>query len=664
VGNPAAALPPFLANPNPATVYDSGNYVVLDFEVDTSHGDFGNPVHPDNKLLLACWRPGPTHPWTQAWGKTLKCTWGGEYDQQELLDDIASADFLVAHNAKYELGWLRRMGANLHRILPFDTKIAEYVLLGNLASGDPELGVLPHSTSLDMVCRRRELRVKDPVVDIMLHHGINPVEIPPVWLEGRCRQDVETTEQAFLVQREDLRSRGLLPVHFTRCLLTPVLADIEAQGMALDAEEVEKVYAEYRDRLVQLQAEMDRFTGGVNWRSSKQSAQFIYDTLGFAELTDDNGRPVRTAGGQRRTDQNTLAALAAVDDRQREFLALRRKIGKVAAALSKSLEFYVGVVRERSGVFYAQMNQTVTSTHRLSSTGLPTPFRMFDGGYKSAQFQNQPRIFKRLFRAKRPGWLMLDPDGSSIEFRAAAQLGGPDPAALSDIESGWDVHAFTASVLNSTTVEAIKQDEAAAAAQKRDSLRQLAKPDTFKPLYGGEKGTAAQERYYAAFRARYPGIDRAQKRWLAEVLRTKQLRAPWGLVYHWPAARVNKNGRANCKSTVYNNPIQTLATAEIAPIAVVYLWHRIHAEGLYEKARIVNLVHDSAPVELDPAAVEPLVSLVKQAFTRDVYAYLAAVYDMDFRVPLGVGIKIGTHWGSGEEHQWNIWKDGREVKVK
>jgi hypothetical protein len=57
-------------------------------------------------------------------------------------------------------------------------------------------------------------------------------------------------------------------------------------------------------------------------------------------------------------------------------------------------------------------------------------------------------------------------------------------------------------------------------------------------------------------------------------------------------------------------------------------------------------------------------SICMMSFTRHVYEYLSKVYGMDFKVPLGVGIKIGERLGEGPEESWNIYKDGREVKVK
>lgn len=657
-------LPKFLSDLDP-NIYLSDNYVVLDFEVDISHGDYGSPIHRDNQLLLSCYRTGPGH----IRGVTSHCVRGNEFEHSKLLTALESADFLVAHHAKYELGWLDRCGADLHELFAFDTMLAEYVLLGNMAAGAKELGMAPMSISLDMACRRRGLPIKDPVVDVLIGNSINPVRIPERWLEDRCRQDVETTEQVFLSQRAALRESGRLPVLYTRCLLTPVLVAIEKEGMALDAEAVRAEHAVYTEKLVKLEAEMREFTGGINWRSPDQKATFLYDTLGFKELANYRGESKRTPSGKRATNSKIIDKLKATTSKQKKFVELNKALGKVSNALSKNLDFFLGVVNERNGVFYAELHQANTATHRLASTGIPLTFDTIKDATgkpsrKSVQFQNFPRVFKRLFRAKRKGYLFGDPDGSTLEFRAAAFL-GQDEQAIEDIQNpNFDSHQFTASQIQSATIQQVVDNAVQAALKNVDSWRQLAKPDTFKPLYGGKYGTPEQMRYYEAFRTRYPGIAGAQESWVEEAIETKQLTTDWGLRYYFPTARRSSSGYVNVTSTVYNYPIQALATAEIIPVAVVYLWHRIRLLGLEEKICIVNLVHDNAPCEVHPDAQDDFVALAKQTFTLDVYNYLDKVYGLDFNVPLGVGVKIGEHWGQGKEQQFNIYRDGTEIKGK
>lgn len=658
-------LPSFLTNLDPE-IYLSNNYLVCDLETDTSHGDFGRAIYDDNKLLLACWKLGPGHEMVKDGGYwPTHAQWGGEFDMEQLLRDIETADFVVAHNAKYESHWLKRCGMDLRKLFVFDTKLAEYVLLGNLAAGSADLGVPPLSTSLDMCCRRRGLPVKDPVVDEMISHGVNPVRIPREWLEGRCRQDIETTEQVFIDQRKALLESGRLAVQYTRCLLTPVLADIEAEGMALDEEAVTKEYDEAKAAYAALETKMNALTGGINWRSGKQVAEFLYDKLLFPE-PKKHGKPDRTPEGKRKTSKKALEGLKATTPEQKEFLALRSELGKLNALLTKNLEFFMGVCKEYGGVFHAELHQTKTATHRLSSTGIPLVFETVvdsETGSKerSVQFQNFPRTLKRLFRAKRPGYHMGEPDGSQLEWRVAAYL-SQDPVAMRAVENDEDVHSFTASVLFNKTLEEVAANVKECKAGKKDSWRQLAKPNTFKPVYGGSKGTPAEERYFAAFRKRYPGLASTQADWVNAAVKDKELTTAWGLTYYFPTARMSDSGYANITSTVYNYPVQALATAEIIPIALVYLWHRIALNGLTEKIVIVNTVHDSAPCEVHPDHKQDFIDLAKQCFTHDVYNYLKRVYGMSFNVPLGVGVKIGQRWGVGDEISYNVWPDGREIK--
>lgn len=621
------AFPPFLERLDP-DVYHSDRYVVLDFEVDTSQGDFGRPIYPANRVLLACWR--------SAEGLVKSC-WGNELEQQELFADIERAEFIVCHNAIYELGWLRRGGADISRILPFCTQLAEYVLLGNLVSGHADSGVPPTSISLDACAARRGWARKDSAVDVPMGHGINPVSMPRRWLEDRCKQDVETTHVLFQDQRRVLGDSNRLPVLYTRCLLTPVLADIQSEGMQLDAERVQQEFDSHITKLAGLEGQISSITGGINVNSPKQLGAFIYDTLGFEELRDRRGNPKRTETGQRSTGAKVLAALAAKSPNQREFLGLYKEQSKLADAISKSLNFFKGVCETQNGHFHADLNQTRTATHRLSSTGIPSPFG-------SVQFQNLAKAFKRLFKAKREGWLVAETDGSGLEFRVAGFL-GQDPQIMADLTNPrFDPHITSLAAMEQKDYDTLLSDYRSGN-PKLKKLRDGAKPDTFKPLYGGSKGTARQERWFREFKRRYNVLERVQKSWVGEVLSSKRLVTSWGMQFFFPNARMSASGYVNVGNAVYNYPVQCLATAEIIPIAIVYVWHMLHEQGLSKLIRIVNTVHDSIVVELHPAAVDKYMGIVKECFTTRVYTYLKRVYGLTFNVELGLETVIGRHWG-------------------
>jgi len=657
---PLPELPKWLANPDP-TIYRTGSFLVLDFEVIVNDGRFGSAIDPRNILALACYRKctrDPQAPDGVKAGRTT-CTWASEYAQQGLIDAIRSVDFIVAHNAKYELGWLRRCGLDLHDVLVFDTKLAEYVLLGNLAVGDPDTGVAARSTSLDMCGRRRGYRPKDPIVALYLQHGVKIDEIPRRWVEDRCKQDVDTTYHVFLSQLAELERTNRLAVAFTRCIFTPVLADMEFVGAHVSADRVAAYHNECDTKFKELESEFDKFTGGINWRSPKQVGSYLYDTLRFEENTGRRGAPKRTATGRRATSVKAIDKLVATTDEQRRFVELRKAVGKYGTALSKSLNYLKGVVDDptSNGLFHFEFNQTRTATHRISSTGIPSP-------HGSIQGQNFPRAFKAVFSPRRAGWLIADIDGAQLEFRVAADLCNDAQAKADILDKDFDIHVTSAAVMAGRTYRDLY--DAYKGGDKRAALlRQDAKPESFKPLYGGKKGTPKQEKWYREFRRRYAGVDKAQNRWIAEVLKTKRLVTPWGMRYYWPRASVSSTGYVNVGNAVSNYPVQAFATAEIIPVAVCYFWHRTrHLNDGQERLLIFNTVHDNIGVEFEPEVQDDMVEMAKRAFTTDVYGYLRSVYHYDFTVPLGVGIKIGSNLGEGKELAFNIFPDGHEERVK
>jgi DNA polymerase I-like protein with 3'-5' exonuclease and polymerase domains len=534
---------------------------------------------------------------------------------------------LVAHNAKFELMWLNRLGCDTTGLLVWDTMIAEYVLAGNRQ----------WALDLGSVAARYGLPGKHPLCDALMAGGVCPSEMPRHLLEARCRRDVATTEAIFLAQKTKLAEAGLLPVMFTRCILTPVLAAIEAVGMSVDAAAVRKEFSRVAVGRANVETEINQLTGGINLRSTKQLGEFVYDTLGFTELVDRRGNVRRTPGNARLTDTESLDALTATTERHREFIRRRKEYGDFNARLTKTLDFLGAVCAKHGSHFHGTFHQTRTQTHRLSSSGRKIPISGSDGQTKERgiQFQNLPVEYKKLFTTLEPDYVMVEVDGAQLEFRVAAFL-GQDPVAARDIVTGHDVHAYTASILTGRPMETITKKQ-----------RTAAKPDTFKPLYGGQSGTKAQVTYYEAFRRRYCKIEDTQKGWVHTVLREKELRTVTGLTFYWPDTRMESSGHIRNTASVYNYPIQSLATADIIPISLTFLYWRAMVSEL--RVKFTNTVHDSVTMECHKDDVAALRKLAEAAFLEDTYEYLDRVYGIKFNVPLGLGFTAGTHWGEGEE---------------
>lgn len=595
-------LPAHVSAPDPA-LYWSDNYVVLDFETTTILK--GSPLSPDNRIILACWqRPG---------GPVQNC-FGSEYEQADLVAAIEAADFVVAHNAKFEAGWLRRCGVDLRSLVVFDTMIAEHVIGGNRYN--------LHQLGLDAVLKRYGFNPKEGTIAKMFKAGITTECMPESWLLKYCERDVSASHELFIAQRAKLRELGLEAINYQRCLVAPCLADIEFNGMQLDSDVVLGMEKEYENRYAQLTDQFQRFCEGASPGSPAQMREFIYGKLGFTVPTDYAGRPFLTSGGDPSTRTDVLDRLKPTTARQREFLDLRGSWARLHSDLTKYIRKFADCCREDGGLLYGSFNQCSTRTHRLSSSG--TKFKV--------QFQNFNRAFKPLFRARHADWVVGEADGAQLEFRVAAHL-GRDTVALRDIVTGTDIHRYTASIINSI-------DEA----EVEGWQRQDAKPDTFKPLYGGYSGTPAQQRYYAAFKDKYSGVAKTQVRWTQAVLKDKRLTTEWGMRYYWPDTYMTQSGYIKNTTSIYNYPVQAFATAEIIPCALVAAWHRMRNM----KGFLVNTVHDSIIAELPPEEIDLWHEIARECLIHDAYSMIQKLYSVHLTVPLGAGVMVGSHWSNKE----------------
>jgi DNA polymerase I-like protein with 3'-5' exonuclease and polymerase domains len=624
--------------------------LTIDFE--TTNFSKGNALDKRNSLLLIAWRgsDGITH----ITDDPLDSEFWKAYDK---------AESVCAYNCKFEMLWLKRMGADIDKKNWFDPMLAEKVLLGNVSK----------PMSLDAVCQRYGLDAKDPVIDSLMKAGVCPSDMPQERLRGRCKQDVRTTYQLHKIQQKQIEKRDQIHLYRNRCDFAAVLAHIEAEGMLLDKKRVDYEYTLYAVQAAAYDGKLKEITGGINMNSPDQKAHFLYGKMGFPERKRPGGKPLRNKpskqfpNGRPKTDADTLTWLAtqATTDEQREFIEIAQLRSKAHAAVSKNLEFFKGVCLEHGCHFHGQFNQTVAATHRLTSSGRPLAFEYLDGKEKSVQFQNMPREFKKVFKAPED-YKVIEVDASQLEFRVAAFV-ADDPQARKDIaDPDFDAHVFSASQINDIDYDALLS-KFRAGDKHAKMLRQAAKEHTFKPLYGGRRGTPGEEKYYREFAARYKHLTAVQENWLGEVMREGSLITPWRMKFSWETY-TKPNGMVMNKAThkpvapqVCNYPVQNLATAEIVPIAICSLYRRCKEQGL--DVRFVNTIHDSVICYVydDERTMERFRAAAELAFTTDVYEHLKLFYGIEFDVPLGMEMVTGDHWNEGTEHVYDDVNNWREA---
>lgn len=591
------------------SVYLRNDYVVVDFE--TTNLDHGNPATKANRIVFAAWFLGEGHPAAQlrrgGTGRVYS-QFGNEFEQQRLLDAIASASFVVAYNAKFECGWLKRCGIELRDLIVYDPMLGEYVLAGNRK--------FEGGLSLESTLKRYSIPGKMRYVSELIGGGVCPSEIPPSELEAYGKCDVTRTESLFLQQRRSIFGMGLEAVLYGRCLQSPMLADIESRGVYLDKE---RVYSQYRSSIHDFEGcteSLSAFCGEVNWNSPKQVGELLYDRLGFEELKDYRGKLVRTATGNRSASDPTISQLQGNTASQRQFLKLWGTLAPLKKEVS-ILETMKGVCDEDDGHFFASFNQAIAQNHRLTSSGKKW----------GLQLQNQPRSFKRLFRSGRPGCRVAEGDCPQLEFRTAIDLTG-DPVGQADILARADIHSLTSSVTGFT--------------------RQESKPHTFKPVYGGTSGPPRLRRYYDAFNRRYCVLHEGQMGWVYSVLEHKQLRIASGLVFYWPDTEKVRSGYIKNTPAIFNYPVSSFATADISQLSLLLTWHGIRGLDTF----ICNTIHDSGVADVPAEEACKFERIMVQSYTDEIYDVLERLYDYRFRLPLGLGFKCGEFWGAGEERKY------------
>lgn len=611
------------------------NFVSLDFE--TTNLEKGSALNKDNDIVLACWT-------VNKGGQEIKRrhVWGDELQMQALLDDIEDAEFLIAHNAKFELQWLERCGLDLYDVLVWDTMLGEWVIHGNKK--------VPFN--LDATSKRYSLDGKVPLGAMCIKMGVPTQDIPKSWLEPYCYQDVDICTNLFYAQLKQMEEMNLLHLMLVRCLTCCALAHIELQGCELDAARVRSEYEKAVAEMAELEVKLSQMAGSINLSSSKQLGSFLFEKLNFAIPKDHKGKPLLTAKGAFKTDKSTIAKLKATTPEQQEFLDSYVRFNQLDALVSKNLAFFNGVVENYDSTFYGVFNQAQTGTHRLSSSGRKLKFPN-EKKEKGAQLQNLPRQYKTLFTANDDDYLVGEADGAQLEFRVAAEL-GDDKIAKQEIVDGADIHSVTSQVM----IDAGHPDFKGKNVKEG---RQNAKAHTFAPMYGGMGKLPAEQAYAEFFKKKYHGIADTQRNWCMSVLGKGWFTTPYGMRFYWPGTKMSRSGYIENTTAISNYPIQGFATGEIIPIALVCFWHR----SRHLDITIWNTIHDSLVSRVHKDCVEQYMQLSKQCLTEDVYKFLSDVYNYQFSVPLGVGVKVAKNWGaSKEEHVWSVWPDGRETYEK
>jgi len=288
------------------------------------------------------------------------------------------------------------------------------------------------------------------------------------------------------------------------------------------------------------------------------------------------------------------------------------------SALDTYLSSFVEGIRaytKSDGMLHVRLLQHRTATGRFSGA--------------DPNMQNMPRggtfPVKKVFVSRWEGGQILEADFAQLEFRTAAFL-SQDKIAMKEIEDGFDVHSYTASVISD-------------AGEK--TSRQEAKAHTFAPLYGatGFGRSAAQATYYKHFTDKYKEINLWHSRLAKEAIGSKKITIPSGREFSFPDVVRRGNGSVTSFTQIKNYPVQSFATADIVPLIMLEIDARLDNM----QSCIVNTVHDSIVIDVHPNESSQVHEVI-ESVNREMKHIIDRQYQIDFNVPLLLESKIGNNW--------------------
>lgn len=417
--------------------------------------------------------------------------------------------------------------------------------------------------------------------------------------------------------RADLAEREQLALHDEVELpLTPVLARMEAAGIAVDLAVLEDLAGSLGSRVDALRAEIHSLAGReFNPDSPKQLQQVLFDELGLPKT-----KRIQTGYS---TDAQALATIADTHPVVERLLEYR----EVAKLKTTYVDALPPLVNPDTGRIHAEFNQTAAVTGRLSS--------------QHPNLQNIPvrteegRVIRRAFVPGEGFACLMVADYSQIELRVMAHLSGDEGLAAA-FSSHEDIHATTAAMVWDLPVD-----------QVDSTLRNRIKGMTYGLAYGLSAYGLSQQlgippdeagELMDAYFARFPKVGEYLRGVVEQARHDGWTSTMRGRRRYLPDLRSdNRQRRDMAERMALNAPIQGSA-ADIIKLAMIAVDARMRREGL--ASQLLLQVHDELVCEVAPGEAAALRTVLTEE--------MSGVATLD--VPVEVDTATGSSWYDAEKH--------------
>ena len=229
--------------------------------------------------------------------------------------------------------------------------------------------------------------------------------------------------------------------------------------------------------------------------------------------------------------------------------------------------------------------------------------------------------------------MLLQCDASQLEWRTALELSG-DEVGLAEVINNEDAHAKN---------------------QKAFDLpsRLIAKIFLFRTIFRGSGYAFANDPDFMhvssdpkfwdgmneKFYAKYHGLDKKHKEWMATVGSGRPIEGPMGRSWSIPMGRDYRGELKLPINALTNYPVQGTG-ADVMMIARISAYKRIKKAEL--PCDFISTVHDSIVVDTTEKYLEPIAKIFDEVFA-DIPKNIKAIFGYDWKVPMACESKFGPN---------------------
>ena len=509
----------------------------------------------------------------------------------------------VGQNLKYDIKVLRTYGITVKGPL-FDTMLAHYLI-------NPDM-----RHNMDVLAETYLNYSPMPISELIGKKGKNQLSMRDVPLEDQTEyavEDADITLQLAGHFEPELKESGTTTLFKDLEIpLLQVLADMELEGIRLDATFLKRLSLEMETDIAKLESSIYELAGeNFNIGSPKQLGEILFEKLKLVN------KPKKTKTGQYSTAEEVLSDLKKAHPVVGMVLEYR--------GLTKLKSTYVDALPDqvlpRTGRVHTDYLQTVAATGRLSSN--------------NPNLQNIPirtargREIRKAFIPRNEDYLLLSADYSQIELRIIAALSEED-TMIESFKRGEDIHAATAAKVFQVPLETVTREQ-----------RSNAKTVNFGIIYGVSAfGLSNQtelsrseakeliDTYYKTYPKLRSYIDQQitfarENGYVQTVLGRRR--------YLKDINGSNAVVRGAAERNAVNAPIQGSA-ADIIKIAMIKIHRKLKEENF--KTRMLLQVHDELVFDVYKPELDKVRALIRSEMENA----------HTLTVPLEVEIGVGENW--------------------